>query len=337
MRYGLLGALVSALAMYAIAARIDFASFNDAWKAARYGFIIPSAVLLLLGLVTRAVRWRVLLSDGLALRPAFHIMNIAYLINAFVPFRIGELARAFLGARANPPVKAMTTVGTIVVERLLDLLAVVIMLAVALAAGPVPDWLRVAGISSGIMALAGFLFLVALSRRRELAHRVLGAFEARLTWLERLHLSKFGDHFLDGLLPLAEARTLASALFWTGLSWFLSLAGSYVLMYTFYDDASWAVTCLFIAAAALAVAVPAVPGNVGTYEAAILVALAAVGYADNISIATAFAVTVHVTNVAIIAVTGLIGFVDIGVSLEQLSEGVRRVARTAEVNEAGSI
>ena len=88
---------------------------------------------------------------------------------------------------------------------------------------------------------------------------------------------------------------------------------------------------------AFAIAVPAVPGNVGTYETAILLALGAVGYADNINTATAFAVTVHTVNVVVHATTGVLGFVQEGISIDQLSQGVRQVTTVTDATETSEV
>ena len=334
MRYGLIGLIASVIAIIFITTQLNIDNFQSAWTDANYIYLLPTVMFLLLGLVARAIRWRILLSDALPLSRAFSILNVAYLINGFIPFRVGELARAYLASRSDPPVHIMKSMSTIIVERLLDLLAVVLMMAVALTAGPVPNWLRVAGFSSGAMALVGFLMLVFLSRQRDLTHRLLNWFSERFAFLDRLQVKSLLDHFLDGLLPLAQTRTLAPALFWNAVSWGLSVLAGYVLMFAFFDEASWAVTCLYIAAAAFSIAVPAVPGNIGTYEAAIFGALSAFGYGEPESTAIAFALAVHAINVGVHALTGIVGFVQEGITLDQLSQGVRKVT---EVNQAGTV
>ncbi len=323
-KYTLLALLATVAAVILIITQIDFGLFRDAWAEADYIYLIPGALFLVLGALARAARWRVLISDALPFRRTFSILNVTYMINGFIPFRVGELARAYLATRADPPVPPVKSLTTIVVERLLDLLTVVLFLAYALAAGPVPDWLRAAGISGGITALVGFTILVILSRQRSLAHRLLDAVTGRVKPLQKIDVKKFLDDFLDGLAPLASANTLLQALFWNALSWGFSLASGYVLMYTFYEDANLVATCLYIAAASFAIAVPAVPGNIGTFEFSIMLALLAVGYGDE-STATAFAVMVHMVNVATYAALGIVGFVEEGVSIEQLSQGVRDV------------
>lgn len=335
-RIGLLGALVSLAALYFVASQVDVQAFQLALAQARFGFLIPTAFFLLLGLVTRAFRWRVLLSGGLPLRRAFSIMNVAYLVNGLLPLRIGELARIFLATRADIPVPPLKTTSTIIVERLLDLLAVICMMVLALAAGPIPDELRTAALVSTPMVVIGFIALVLLARNRGLAQRLLGMLTNRVPqWsadsgAPALRLSRWLDHFLDGLLPLSQTQTLLQALFWTVLSWGFSAVAGYILMFTFYPQASWPATLLYIAAAAFAIALPAVPGNLGPYELSVVLALSAMGYPER-STAAAFAVIVHGINLAIHASTGVIGFVQEGISLEQLSAGVQKMRQQQEI------
>ncbi len=80
-RIGLLGTIISALAIYFIYHQIDLPQLGAALATARYVYVLPCLLLLLLGLVTRAMRWRVLLDNGLPLHRAFSIMNVAYLVN----------------------------------------------------------------------------------------------------------------------------------------------------------------------------------------------------------------------------------------------------------------
>lgn len=329
-RIGLLGLLVSAAAVYFIASQTDFTLLRDALDQARWIYVVPCVVLLLVGLVARAIRWRLLLSGDLPLARAFHIMNVAYLVNGVLPLRIGEVARVYLATRAQPPVPVLKTTGTIIVERLLDLLAVVMMIALGLAFADVPPVLRSAGLLIGVAGFFGFALLIVLSRRRSLAHRLLDFAGTRLPFLTRWDVAAWLDQFLDGLRPLARWRTLWPALFWTLVSWALSVAAGYVLMYTFFPTASLTVTGLYIAAAALAIAVPATVGSLGVYEASILIVLQSTGYGDPYAVAVAFAVTVHFVNVAVHAVTGFIGFIAEGITLEQLSDGVRDISGDGE-------
>lgn len=321
-RVALLGVSISALALLYIYRQINLEEFGRALISARYIYLLPCMLLLLAGLVTRALRWQVLLGGTLSLVHTFHIMNVAYLVNGILPLRIGEVARVYLASRVEPPVPVMKTTSTIITERLLDVLAVVCLTLIGLSAGPLPDQLRASAAFLGPIALLGFIILVILSGRRAFTEALLHAVVERFPLLERLQTESLAAHFMDGLAPLANPAAFGKALGWTVLSWGLSVAGGYVLMFTFFETASWVTTCLYIAAAAFVIAVPAVPGSIGPYELSIIVALNATGYGEPAAAASAFAFVVHGVNVFIHAVTGFIGLMHEGMTLERLSHGV---------------
>jgi hypothetical protein len=325
-RVWLLGVIFSALAVAIIVAQFDAREFFRALAAARWVYVALCGLLLVIGLLPRALRWRTLLKDALPPLRAFNIMNVAYLVNNVLPLRIGEVARIYLATQADPPVPVFQTVSTVVVERLLDLLAVVLLLALALVAGEVPSELRAAGTGGAITALGGFVFLVLLASRRAWAEKILHFLTTRIAFLGRLHLAAWLGNFLDGLLPLTNARLFLKVLFWTAISWGISVAAGYILMFAFYDSAEHlAVTCLYIASAAFAIAVPAVPGNLGTYELSIVLALNAFGHGGDTAVA--FAVVVHGVNLLVHCATGVYGFVQEGISLERLSQGVQEMRK----------
>ncbi|MFN8378773.1 MAG: lysylphosphatidylglycerol synthase transmembrane domain-containing protein [Anaerolineae bacterium] len=328
-RVMLLGALVSIVALVLLVSNIDFNLLAAALKEARYIFIIPSAALIVLGLFTRALRWRVMLFYVLPLRRTFSILNVSYMVNAVVPFRAGELARAWLATRNEPPVPMFQSFSTIVVERLLDTLAVLIILALALTASPLPPELRTAAAFFAPAVLLGFLILILLSANRTRAMRWAHALANRITFLQRGHLLDWFASFLEGLRPLTTPKPLLLVLAWTAVSWAFSLASGYMLMFAFYPNPSWAAVALFTAAASFAVAVPAVPGNVGTWEASVVFSLTAMGYGVPYETALAFAVVLHALNLIVFGVMGVTGFVQEGVSLEQLSQGVQSAQQSS--------
>lgn len=322
-RIGILGAAVSLVAVFFIVRQMDVAQFVDAFRHANYVYLILSVILITVGLGARAMRWRILLSGGLSLDRAFSIINVAYLVNGVLPLRIGEVARAFLATRAVPPVPFFKSTSTIIVERLLDLMAVLVILALALSAGPLPDQLRTGAMLFTPLVIIGFGVLILMAGQRQRVNVLVGAITSRIAVLQRWNVVSFLDHFLDGLTPLTKPAALMNALLWTAISWALSLVSGYVLMLAFFGRADWAATCLFTAAASFVVAVPAVPGNLGTYELSILLALQAVGYGEPAETATAFALAVHAVNLIVVAMLGVYGFIHEGISLEQLSQGVR--------------
>lgn len=326
-----LGALVSGVVIVLIAGQIDFALTGEALRTANYIWLIPAALAAVAGLYTRAIRWRALLGGGLGLTRAFHILNVAYLANGLLPFRAGEVLRAFLASRGDDGVPVFKTASTIVVERLLDLLTVAVFIALALASaqpGLIPDEFRTGGLLFGAVALGGFLVLIALAARRTLASRLFHAVAGRIPGLRSPtvfpRLGAWFEHILDGLQPLTHLPSLLNVFFWNAVSWALSWVTCAFIMLAFYPQIDSAAIFLLIASASFAVALPAVPGNVGTYEGSILVAMYALGYGttpEAEATALAFALVVHVLNLGVNAVLGVIGLLAEGVSLGQFARG----------------
>jgi glycosyltransferase 2 family protein len=175
-----------------------------------------------------------------------------------------------------------------------------------------------------VIAVGGFGVLLLLAWQRPLTERRLAQIVERVPLLQRLNVQGLAAHFLDGLAPLTRPRALIAAVGLTVLSWGISSGAGYVLMLAFYDTGSWATTLLYIASAAFAIALPAVPGNLGTYEMSILGAMSVMGYALD-GTAASFAVMVHAVNLFVHAVTGAVGLMQEGISLQQLSRGVSQM------------
>ncbi len=326
-RVGLIGVAVSALVIVFFASQLDLALLGDALANGSYVWVIPSFLILLGGLWTRALRWRALLGDDLPTTRAFHILNVSYLVNGLLPLRLGEVARAYLAYRAEPKVTVARALSTVVVERLLDLLAVIGMIALA-ASASLPQELQAAALAGAPLAVAGLVVLVVLAINKPRALRWLDMLLDRLPFLKHLPLRKIANEILDGFAVLAQPTAFLRVIGWTVVSWGLSVVGGYLLMAVFWETASWNATMLLISAASLAIAVPAVPGNIGTYEASIILALGAFGYGEPLETATAYAVIVHAVNLLLFAVMGGIGMLREGVSLTQLRESVGKTQPT---------
>lgn len=309
-RIGLPGLLISLLATGALIAQLDLPQLAESLRSARYGWLLPAFLLLLIGQFIRALRWRALLVFALPLARAFHILNISYLANAFLPLRLGELARIWL---VRPGISSMQTAASVVLERMLDTLAVLVLLAASLIAIPqAGEQYRAAArlLLPALLVLVPALYL--LARKREWARRLLRAMLV-LPWprpVRRLPLKAWLEALLDGLQPLTRPGLLLPALAWTFVGWLISLFAAALIMLAFFDEADLAVAALCIVAAALVIALPAVPGNIGTYQWAIMLALAASGYgspwdAPNVSMA----ITIHAINLLMYILTGCLGLI----------------------------
>ncbi|MBL8164051.1 MAG: flippase-like domain-containing protein [Anaerolineae bacterium] len=314
----LLGVLVSLGAVGLALTQVDVSQLGDSLSRARYIYILPSFAVFLLGLLARAYRWQYLLDQPITLRSSFSINSIAYLLNSLLPLRAGEVARVLLSARTEPPIPVVQSTSLIVVERLLDLLFVVILLALGLGMGGVlPTEVRAAAFVSAPVALLALLLLTLLAYRPAWAEVVTRLFESRIPFLAReLH------HIMSALALLRRPAQFARVLLWTAIGWLCTIAATVVLMLVFFERVDWLTTCLVTGALAFAAALPAAPGNIGTYELAVLVVLRAAGYDENV--AFVFGVLLHAVDVGVYLLAGISGLLHLGLNLSQFSRELAR-------------
>ena len=324
----LLGVVISVATLaYALNGN-DLSRIGDELAGGRYLWAIPCALLIALGLWFRGLRWRFLLNERITPMHSFHITNISYFLNAWLPLRLGEVARAYLVTRLKPPISMFTALSSVVVERLIDLLAVVVLVVLAVQLTDVPSEVQVSAQLIGVASVLGMLVLAFFAARRQVAHAIVRFFLRLLPFLERLGVRSLADKVLDGIAPLGSVRGVSYSLWWSLWAWTTSIVAGYVLLFAFYDQPNWAAALLMIAAAALAIALPAVPGSVGPFEAAIIVGLQLSGMIDPANglpqeRAFAFAVVLHLVNAACYVILGYLGLLQERVSLGEVFRAAR--------------
>jgi uncharacterized protein (TIRG00374 family) len=106
---------------------------KDAVRRARHWIVIPVILMLLLSHYSRALRWKILM-EPLGYKPStfntFATVMIGYLVNAGVP-RLGEVVKCTLLSRYEK-LRADKLVGTIVMERAVDVVCLLIIFAAAI-------------------------------------------------------------------------------------------------------------------------------------------------------------------------------------------------------------
>jgi hypothetical protein len=111
----------------------DWQHIKYSIKNARHWLVLPVLLLLLLSHYSRAKRWQ-LLMEPLGYKPSvfntFAAVMIGYLVNAGVP-RLGEVVKCTILARYEK-IRVDRLVGTIVVERAVDLVCLLVVLVAAL-------------------------------------------------------------------------------------------------------------------------------------------------------------------------------------------------------------
>lgn len=310
---------VSLLFLWLALRDVPLADVLQSIRQANPVYILVSLGTITLALYTRAIRWRGLLGNRIPLGRTFHILTVTFLVNQ-LPLRAGEIARSLLATRSGVPV--MTAATSIVVERLLDTVMVVVLLAIGLSRLPdaVPAAAQLATLF-GVAAVAAFVVLILFARYPAFVHRLLEALEARIGLLRRLSLRRLLDHMLDGLQPLTDWRRAAHAIGWTIIAWLVSLLTFYTLEMAFNVTTvdRGLMSVMSVTLASFSIAIPVSVAAIGPFEGAVRLAGEALRL-DPV-LATSLGFVFHGVTILAYAILGVIGLLVLGVSLGDVMGG----------------
>ena len=129
-----LGILISSVGLYYAFRHIDGGDFWSTLLQAQLGYAIPFLALLVIFYGLKVHRWQILLAST-DRKPKLSVlvgpMTIGFAANNLLPFRVGELIRLILASRSTG-INKSAVLGSLVVERIFDLIAILLLGAFSL-------------------------------------------------------------------------------------------------------------------------------------------------------------------------------------------------------------
>lgn len=243
-----------------------------ALRTARYSLFIPVFFILIGSHFSRALRWRILMAP-LGYRPkilnTFFAVMVGYLANLAIP-RLGEVLKCTILAKYEK-VPADKLVGTILVERVIDLLSLLIVFIIAIA-----TQLDIIGVYAGKTLrknfLSGGVELVLVKLLAVIAMLVLAYFFLKFIFKTYKHLGfikKLNNLFNGVGAGLASIRKLEkkkaflihSVLIWVGYA-----AGTYLAFFVIEATEHLPFAAVFPVLAFASIGMIITPGGIGTYQ-----------------------------------------------------------------------
>jgi len=327
----LVGCAVSVLAIYLLLQQVRPEAVGEAISHADPRYLAILSITVILSLLTRAARWQVLFLPRyqVPFRPALGTLSISYMASTFLPLRAGELVRAvLLGKRES--IAFPNVVGTILLEKLFDFLALGVMLGLLIRLTPdLPVLAQVGGVTIVSVILAGFGFVVALAIWRAPTLAAVKIVEDLVPFNlgHRFKLEQAARDFAEGTDSLKSGRLWIRLLFWTLITWLCSLASIWAGMQA-VGIAPLLPSILFVAVlTSTSQSVPSSPGYVGVYHYFATLALTLFGVDQEQAVA--FAVLSHAFSYGTLVIAGLIALWTGGYSMSDLFAGVRLPSRGA--------
>ncbi len=290
----LAGFALSIVLTYFALRDIDFDAFLDALADGDPVWFVGSFAVFAAAYVVRVMRWWLLFDPGT--RPPIGALVRAILIGDFLTsllpvLRLGEIARVVVLHREVRTPRSVA-LGTIVTERLQDLVALLLLLFAAVPFAPPVSWLRGATLLLAVLVAGLVVTLWALARFGTRPLSFLLRPLARLPGFSRARTEFVAKGIVRGLAGLRTTR-LALASFSLALLVWLAVALSYTLALRGVGlELGLEAGILVAVATTFSLLLPALPASVGIFEAATIVALEPYGVSE--AQALAAAVVIHV-------------------------------------------
>jgi glycosyltransferase 2 family protein len=241
-----------------------------------------------------------------------------------LPARAVEVLRPYLLARREG-LSATATFATIIVERILDLVAMLVLLATYLLAFDPGMAARDSSLFAAIR-LGGLLMAPVAVLSMVLMYVLSGHPEWLQAWLRRADrwlpariaglLGRIARMFADGFGVLRRPERLVASLAWSLVLWLIICGETWAVAQAFHIDMPLVGSWLMLALLVVGIAVPT-PGAVGGFHEAFRLGATAFFGADN-NAAVGAAILLHATSFIPVTLLGLWFAVRDGLSLQRI-------------------
>jgi glycosyltransferase 2 family protein len=322
------GVLISVVLIWWVLRGVELSEVMIYVRQAHLGYLLLSVFIGTAGYFVRALRWKVFLDPILkdtGLHNRFKAVSIGFAINNVFPMRLGEIARPVVFSRMER-ISVSSTLGTLVIERVFDTIALTTLLIVPVLLPSFPREtiaenqnliLLFKAAFTGVVAL--FVILVSLLLFPTPMVRAAEAVLGRLPDPWGGKLVRALESFLDALNSVRSPRLVFVGLLWSFFFWIWHGLSFWFAFLAFGVEAPIEAAFFVEAVIGFVVAIPAAPGFFGTFQAGALLALVTTyGLAE--APVLAFAFGYHITTFIPITVIGLVYASRVGFSVTELDQ-----------------
>jgi glycosyltransferase 2 family protein len=324
--------VVVGLAVGLLAVFLRNADFSQVWASvttARADYLLLALAVTCATFVVRAERWQYLLGPLGATRfsTVFRATVIGFAASAVLPARAGEVIRPYFLARREG-LSATAAFATIIVERILDLVAVLLLMAAfliwfdpGLAArdSQAFEAVRFGALMMAPIAVATLAVMFFMAGHPERLHAWVLKAEAILPARIAAMIARFAQTFAEGFAVVRSPARLAAAIAWSMVLWLAIASGIWAVSIAFGVAMPFTGSWLMLGPLVVGVAVPTPGGVGGFHEAYRFGATAFFGAEENTAIGAA--IVLHMLSVGPVTIAGLLFIVQDGLKLGGMARG----------------
>ena len=252
----IIGVVISLAGIYWAFKDFDFFDFKQSIQQIELAYLLLATLFLWGSVWLRGLRWKWLFKESASPSVAslYRAELIGYFGNNVLPLRLGELLRTYIVGKENNFSKSFVF-GTIVIERLMDMLALFLFALILLLLDPFKEgWISDYLLKGGSVILIVIFTLIIISR-------------FKLNNTDNKFLSIL-NQIIDGLLSIRKQRVIPVVIS-SLLIWSIYLLDVYFIQRAFQFELNWTQSLTVLVISSLALSIPSAPGMIGTLHAAV--------------------------------------------------------------------
>ncbi len=281
----LLSFVIAFIIMYFLFTKININEAIAIIKTTNLFYYFIAFIMYYLSFPIRGLRWKKLLENvGFKknTKDLTEILFVSFFVNCIVPAKLGDLYRGYL-LKKNYGVSGSMAIGTIFMERIFDLIMLVILLGISsflIFGDRIPQSILFALELGYVICIAIVIALIFMKHRVEFIENLLpGKIKG--------YFYRFGKGASSSLIK----RTIPLILLYTIIIWFFEIGRLFFVMLALNVEVSISVVIFVALATALLTTIPLTPAGVGVVELSmvgILLIMGIAGMNENLAVSIAF-------------------------------------------------
>ncbi len=297
-----IGVIVSLVAIYLATTGVDYASVWASLRRAEpllVGLALGSS---LLNNVAKAVRWKILMGErgaAIGTMEALRLHLVGQMINGLLPARVGDLSRVYMAGELG--VGRAFLVGTVAIEKVIDLVCYLLLFLLLLVLMPLPSWVnQPTYLLIGVVVAATVIGIFIHQRGVTLPSWLPSGIRHRSEALIRGGLAS--------LQILSDMRGILGLTFWSALVWISAVLTNVLSLMALEIHTPFAAPLLVLFVMIAGINLPSAPGRIGLFQYLCILALAPFGIAQAAALSFGFLLHILVYLPMIIASLSLLRF-----------------------------
>ena len=308
--------IISVAGIYFAFHGVNFQELMQQFRQLQWFPFWISVLLLLFSCLVRALRWQYILVpvDQIPIHSLFGSVMIGYFGNNILPFRMGELLRSY-SISTQSSISVSQAFGTVILERIMDLAAVIFIFLLVVPWYPFEH----KSLELGIMIFVGITILIIVGILLVYYLRLLDLIKS---WA--IFQSKWGTflfslfkNIFDGITLLSKTRHTSRIILTTIFIWILYYLSTYLVLSSCKINIGFIGTFIVLLIGGIVIAIPALPGMAGTYDAGIKYGLMTV-YSISSEKALTYALISHAGMYFPYLLIGAVYFILAGIQLKDI-------------------